>query len=423
MTRRYWICLGGGLAALVAIPVGIGLYRARQDEDAYREQLRLARSEGIPVTAAEYAAHIPLVKDADNAAPLYRLIRTNLRGASQLSELAERTAWRPSREVIDAASAALVGHTRSLDLVDRAVERPHCWFDRQWEGYATLFPELADMKRAAQLLGLRGSVAAYRGDAAGAVANARRMLVIAKHAGEEPHAISRLVREVIWIIALRHLGAWASTYPLNRSYKLALSKAIAEFPKPDLRAEHLDEAYSILWLLDHAETKQVQEKLGLTADDLPGGAQVVLPILVSKSKARIKIVEALRACWAAYVLPPSTRSGELEDARRRLAEGMLAFPTAALVYSRLATGMDDGDRSQNWHVRKLTWIAVRRALASKTVARSIDTHDLLSPYDGKPLTYTYDGHRILVEVSGSRAIRLELPRPPTGPNAKTPQGR
>jgi len=410
MTRRALKWIGVGLAVSFAIPIGVTAYHARQDEDAYREQLRLARTEGIPVTAAEYVALIPRVPDAQNAGSLYRQLKTNLKGASQLSELTELAAWRPTSETIDAARAALAGHARGLELAEEAARRPHCWFDRQWDGYATLFPELADMKRPAQLLGLRGSVAAFEGNADAALADAKRILVIASHAGEEPHAISRLVRESIWMIALRHLASWAPTHPDIRAYKEALSDAIAAFPKPDVRAEHLDEAYSILWLVDNAETKQGQEKLGLKPEDVPKGAEVVFPLLLSQSKNRIKIVQALRDCWAAYGLPTGSREVSLEEARRHLAEGMLAFPTAAMVYERLGSGVDDGDRESNWQARRKMWIALSRALSGKEIARSISVKGLASPYDGTPLRYDYDGRRILIEVSGPNPIRLELPR-------------
>ncbi len=411
MTRRALRWIGVGLAVSFAIPIGITAYHARQDEDAYREQLRLARAEGIPVTAAEYVALIPRVPDAQNAASLYRQLKTNLKGASQLSELTEMAAWHPTPEAIDAARAALAGHVRSLELAEEAARRPHCWFDRQWDGYATLFPELADMKRAAQLLGLRGSVATFEGKEDAALADTKRILVIAIHAGEEPHAIARLVRESIWIIALRHLASWAATHPNSKAYKVALSEAIAAFPEPDVRAEHLDEAYSILWLVDNAETKQGQEKLGLKPEDVPKGAEVIFPLLLSQSKSRIKIVKALRDCWAAYALPATSGAVSLEEARRHLAEAMLAFPTAAVMWERLGAGVDDGDRESNWQARRTMWVALSRALSGKEIARSISVEGLASPYDGTPLRYDYDGRRILIEVSGPTPIRLELPRP------------
>lgn len=416
MTRRTLMWIGAGFAVLFTIPIAVTAYHARQEEDAYREQLRLARAEGIPVTAAEYAAHIPRVPDSLNAAPFYRQLKSDVRGASHLGELCELAACRPTPETIDAAMAALAGHKRGVELAEQASSRPHCWFDRQWEGIATLFPEFADMKSGARLLGLRGSLAAFKGDPAKAVADVKRMLAIARHAGEEPHAIARLVREGIWIAAMRHLGAWALTHPEVPAYKTALAEAIASFPKPNIREEHLDEAFSVIWLVENAETKAGQEKLGLRPDDLPRGAEAIFPILLSQSKSRVKILRALRDCWAAYGLPPQERKAPLQAARRSLYEGLLAFPTAAKVYAMLADPDPDNGRDStreaDWEARRLLWTGLSRALAGKTVARSIDTHDLLSPFDGKPIAYAYDGHQITIKVRGPSRPSLILPKAP-----------
>ena len=112
--------------------------------------------------------------------------------------------WDQAQVSLAAAQSLLAARRGELGVLEEAVKRPKCWFDRNWsDGPGVLLPEYADMKEAAKLLAIRGSVAANRGDWASALADVGRVFVIARHAGTEPHVISRLVRDGAYSIGIK----------------------------------------------------------------------------------------------------------------------------------------------------------------------------------------------------------------------------
>lgn len=413
MRKRVWLWVGLVVALALATPFAVTAYKASRERAEYEEQLRLARAEGIPTTAEEYAALIPSAKDTENAAPIYRRIKVG-RGAPDLTSLAREAAVRPNAQTI-AKARALVNRSRGeIALAEQATALPRCWFDRDWEGAATLFPEFAALKNVARLVGLRGSIAAFEGDPERALADAKRILAIARHAGEEPHIIARLVQEGIWVMAQEHLAGWAFNHLDVREYKAALKEAVATIPRPNVQQENLDEAYSIIWLMENADTKEGQEKLGLKPDDIPSAAEKIFPLLLSKSKSRIKVVRALRARWAAYALPPDQRGPAIGSATDELLEGLLAFPTAAKLYDMFNGDASDWkvERERTWEARRQRWVGLSRALEGPSIPRSINVSDLLSPYDGKPLIYRFDGEQVTLKVSGERSEPFKFPKAP-----------
>ena len=251
------------------------------------------------------------------------------------------------------------------------------------------------MKSGAKFLALRGSVAAHEGNVRSALEDSRRLFVIARQAGEEPTQIANMVRESIEQIGLRELATWAYVHHDQPAYLQALKKVVDDLPRPDLKNEHRGDLFMVLSLIDLTSSKEGRRELGLKDNDI--GTENLMPLFFSRSKARVQIVKAERDYWSALDLPATTRKPALEDADRRIETALMAYPTA--YRSNYGGYTFNSEREEVWEARRLTYLALLRALAAKTLPPSIKTGDLHSPFDGKPLTYHFDGRQVVIEVS------------------------
>ena len=66
-------------------------------------------------------------------------------------------------------------------------------------------------------------------------------------------------------------------------------------------------------------------------------------------------------------------------------------------------------RASVFEAGRQTYVALARALNTHPIPTTIRTDDLLSPFDGKPLSYKYNGKEIVIQVSGK-----------PGPGGKSP---
>jgi hypothetical protein len=123
------------------------------------------------------------------------------------------------------------------------------------------------------------------------------------------------------------------------------------------------------------------------------------------------MVKAYRHYWSALDLPENTRGQVLKSAWDEFEESFVAFPIAAETYSQLGGEGDPNlTREERWEAQRQLHLALYRALLPTSIPKTIKTSDLLSPFDGKPLQYTFDGKQMTFAVS----------EPGTGPNEKPP---
>ena len=391
------------MGAVIASPFILIQVRNFRARSLLGEQLQLARNEGIPTNATEYLAMIKAANDQENAAPIYQALRSH-RPNSEHVRKAYLTLL--SKGYSDDAQRVLGENAEALELIDKAVLRPRCWFDRPWErGAAVLLPELADMKFVAKLVSLRGAVAASRGDTRAALADANAIFVIAKHSGEEPHAISHMVRDVIYMIGLHALADWSFRFR-NPEYITELKKRLAAFPEPDLRAEQAGELWNALSLIELMRTPQGRSEIGIKESDMPA-IERAAPLIFNQGAARVNMVKHFREYWAA-LNDPKKNDAKLTQAMDDMERDMIAFPAAADVYSKLSSGGETGgslssyalDRINQHTARVQQYTAVVRALSEKVIPRKIRTDDLPSPFGGPPLEYRFDGKQIVIEGPG-----------------------
>ena len=135
MKRKLWLCLG-----LVVILLVGGFFVRRHlmaaaDDRASQDQLRLAREEGIPTSAAEFAATIRSATPSENAAPLYRRLREARLPASEKripSEVSQMLTFAPSPTALKDADDLLTEEATQLATVDLGTKLSRCWFNRDW---------------------------------------------------------------------------------------------------------------------------------------------------------------------------------------------------------------------------------------------------------------------------------------------------
>lgn len=401
--------------ALVTVGAGLTIYlleksaaaaSAAEDERLAQIQLKLARAEGIPTTAEEFKATIPVAKPEENAAPFYRQLKKPLhidtRLKSRLTALLKTLPYGGSAEANQSAKELLVKFEPALALVDQAATKPRCWFDRDWSlGGAVYFPELDDIKVAAQALAVRGSVEANSGKPLDAIADAHKLFKMGKHLYEEPNAIPRFVGDRIYGHALKALANWSFSHREVPQYRQALKDAIDQMPRPNLKAEHSSDLYCVLNLIDQCSTPEKMKKWGLSeeAQSVSAAANIVSKVAPKHAKARI--IEASRKIWAAIDSAPEDMQDTVDAASMDILQAMLAFPVAAKLYDPLGLGADYvGQRIPKFEALRQQFVAAYRALKGPSIAKQIQTSDLLSPFDGKPLAYHFDGRQIVITVSG-----------------------
>jgi hypothetical protein len=393
--------LVGGAVLLGAwlIYVVIDRHRIRGE---YQEQLRLARAEGIPTSAAEYAAIIRKAVPGENAAPFYRQLKGKV-GNSKPVDLETSLIENPDNKSQQAATVFLAQNRGTYAIIDEAAALPRCWFDRDWsQGAAVLMPEYAYMKAAGRWLGLRGSLAAVEGRQTDALADAARMMKIAEHCAEEGNSFSQLVRQTLYQIAIRDLATWASMYRDQPGYRKALAEAIGRYPKFNVRQAYRGDFYMMMDLIELSLTPAGRAKIGLRPGQESSFERIV-PLFVDREMAKVQIVKGERKLWKALATEPreSKDYDAIEFAREHRNHALLAFPTAADVYNKLFDmESEDFTPTITWMARKQFYTALLRAVEGSEVPKSIRVSDLLGPYDRKPLKYRFDGKEITIEVAG-----------------------
>jgi hypothetical protein len=407
MKGRVWLWPVGIVAVLAVTVLIAERIGKKREDDALREQLRLARQEGIPTTAVEFAAQIKPVPPEQNAAQFYRelgKLKDDLR-----KDLADPYPVQDASLARDKKFVAGAG--KLYNLVDQATKRPHCWFDRDWnQGYMTLFPEYAYMKSAARLLMIRGSVEASEGDSQGAAKDVKEVFAIGRHLDEDPTVIAYLVHVAVTQIAVEAVTTWSMKHRNEPLYRELLADGVNQLPKPDMRRLYSGDLYCLLSAIDKMSTRQGRREFGLKDDDGPSLAQQAILKMASRGKGKPDIVKAFRAVWSALPRPMAERDPLLEKAGLGLDQSLMAFPYAYEVIHALGgspmyidlEALSISDRQRD--------IALLRAISQNPIPPRIKTSDLLSPYDGKPLSYSFDGKQIRITTSAAPSDE-ENPKP------------
>jgi len=200
--RRFTLKSWHVILAIILVLVGlIALYIviARGRLDRRLESLRAA---GYPTTIAELAEYNKLPAETPNADRVYMAAFAAfvppLDGANtpNLGTAKWPDRGKPLPEpMAKAISQCLADNQQCLALLHEAAGIQDCWYDRDWQKLATTgFPELADMRRCAQLLGLGAIYHSHTGDPNAAVRCVKDGLRLTDSLQREPALINYLVR-------------------------------------------------------------------------------------------------------------------------------------------------------------------------------------------------------------------------------------
>lgn len=413
-TAKVALWIGVIIALVFGGPIAYVKLKAAREEAQFQEQLRLAWSEGLPSTSEQFKSFIKPARPEENAAPLYRKLIKLKRLKNEPNKVCDQFLFERSPAHSLAARNALTDGAPYLTIIEEAVKLPDCWFDRDWaQGFALLFVEFSYMKSGARLLALRAAVKAGNGEHRAALADINRIFKMATHLAEEPSALAQLVSIAHYEISLRCLRGLSFVHRDRHEYLEAARQAVAAWPKVNLRVEQRAYLWEFLSVIELCRTPEGRENLGLREDEI-SPAERIMPILLSRSKAKIEIAKGAREFWAAHALPLKEKLAAQQEADRKVWQAMLAFPTAALILEKLTDpGVVTERREESWEARRLQNVAMLRALGFKTIPKAVKTSDLLSPFDGKPVTYSWDGKQIKITVSGlngdSGPIVLRMP--------------
>lgn len=387
------LALGGATSSLV-----LSRPKVNDHEAEFQEQLRLARLEGLPTTVAEFEATLPKIKPEENAAPIYRQLM-KLKPSWDKDPAMRDLKLDCSPDTKSADREALERLGSALEIIDAATARRYCLYDRDWGlGICILQPELSHMKTGAKALFIRARFSATVGNHGAAVKDAEAMLKIGDHVRYQHDMIAYLVAEAIEVIGMRALAELALQYPAERIYRQALERAFRKwivFPvKPALRYSLVE----VFATIDVCSTKEKREAVGIKeTDDL--GLGELFSKIQSPTQARANIVKAMRHRWAALDAPAPEQQDLFRSAHHDLFKALITFPIAAKLYESLGGGDISVIDPRTFEVRRLAFKALLRALEHPTIPKTIKTDDLVSPYDQKPVKYSYVNGQILIEVS------------------------
>lgn len=390
-----------------------------RDERLLKWQLTLARSEGIPTTVEEFLKLTPPFPEDQNAAPFYKKLQTV---RPQLRELSSQKTI--SEKEIEEAKQTVESSRELFEILDAATARRHCRFDRDWKmGMAVMYPELSDIRFGVTALGLRASVAAYSGRHDLAIQDIEKMKTVAQHLGEEPFEIQGIVQSVLQSITLAKIRDLSYAFRDEPSYRSLLTKEVSQLPAVPIalsKRKHLYELVNILVSIEHFKDPEFYKQAGLIEDQLPPNQEVFLKVM-SEPESKVKLVAGFRKLWAAFgalEANPSMSRAEfaklVEPAEFEMTQGFLRH----LAIYKLYTAFQDGSKVEELDLfrrQQNEWKALARGLGEPQIAEKIKIDDLISPFDGKPIRYSYDGKRILIDQGEKdgfdNPIIFEFPRP------------
>lgn len=407
---RKWLIGSGVVAALLVVLVLVRALNQNFLEAQLNEQLRLARSEGLPTNGREFGATMAPAKPEENAAEFYRRLKISTTGTHGILDLAEDLIFKGDSASKAAADARLTTAAADLFTIDEAIARPRCWFNRDWSlGVAIKLPEFSTMRSAARLLTLRAFATATKGNSKSTLRDIQGIFRIAEHAGEEGHSVAAFTQKLIYRLAMTDLAELSFRYREVSAYRAALAEALNRLPRPSIKREHLWDLTQLLEFVEMTTTTKGLATLGLKPGEVSNFERVA-PMLLNRTGAKIAIIKAQREAWRALNKPSAERKLALEKIDSDLLQAMLAYPTAQQIYRDIAVEDEDDNPENEWEITRQKYTAFLRAFDGRMIARKIRTDDLLSPIDHKPLSYTFDGIQIELRVSGGPSTLSIPPR-------------
>jgi hypothetical protein len=273
---RWWMVPVGII--LVLVVTGVGLMA--NSEYQYNRLLDEASKLGMAVRAEDFKKYA--VADADNAAPAYQqaIHRLGLMPKEDVALLRSYAPGITEKEYSQSTAANYKGPdpgtaARSARLkwgglfaeIDKATQKPHLDFKRQWEKAATIaFPELGLLKTICQALAADAAILLEDGNTPAALKRIDQARTMALHMREEPTLIAQLVAAAFEartdVTALK----MAASQPQNEVLMEGLGQYFSEPPvTPDFERAMGAESFFLTALLD--EVARDPKAMGVMQQD------------------------------------------------------------------------------------------------------------------------------------------------------------
>ncbi|HWA84077.1 MAG TPA: hypothetical protein VG820_11605 [Fimbriimonadaceae bacterium] len=431
-TRRKVLWAFGILAVLCPGSLcGVGYFVVRSyfigPAEQLPKELSMAKAEGIPLEPDDLR-HKPPVPDDQNAATVYsaffpHLDRAGGKARGGKDPLQAFLAGKATPEQAAEIRRMLAGSKESLDEIVAATARPFCDFHSHYEdGLRVTFPQFGQFRTAIRLLAARAEDLAAQGrvgEAYAVLAKADRM---ARHAGQEPILLAKLVEVSLHAIVLTefdHLLERSADHPelLKRAQQTLDGFGALPDLRPAFGGELVMGRIMVHQIHTVGDLRALNDSASGSGDGREAGSGPSLPDWVTKG-IEAKVVSRWRRTIEALPTDPA----EWEKAFRVLQDADKAIQSDTSVsgklnsvffpvffQSALAIGHLDADR----HVAATSIRLLQDRLAKGSLPATLPNYGAVSvdPFDGKPLRYrrTPDGFTIY-SVDRDRADNGGVPQ-------------
>jgi hypothetical protein len=386
------------LAVLISLPVVWMQFQLQAAKGAVNRQRQAAKSENIPVMAADLKRNPP-VPERDNAAPFYTTLSDQYTKHKDKWDQASKPAMRivgTQEQQGDAkiARKLLADSVNVLALLEKALARPDCDFSRQWEKGADVeLPELSAMRHAARLLAIKAELLDRDGKPNEALKQIEKGSKLAQHSNADKCLISLLVQIALERILEREWHQLVNRHADNPTFLDRAARADTAFGKlPSLNAATRREIGIVLLIIDGAregKSKPVDEIPSDVADVyqqhwIGFGRKAILAI-ANANHNPAQMIKALEP-----IIREEERAAKSNPLRQFNRDMVPPFLSAAKQLARL-----DALR----RMRKLKLELLHYRLNHKTFPADLSTFDsklTTDPFTGTTLHYVREakGYRL-----------------------------
>ena len=312
------------VAGAVAVSGFIAFQKASRSKDiqaaqsAHAELVRqqeLARSEGIPVTVAEFIPKPPTT-DAENAAPLYHQAVQLLVAVNKQRSLEKP--FNPfnldTPETVANHRVYLEKARPALALVEKAARRPKCDLKLTYTEGGFAFPAFAQFKFLTSSAVGQAELEAYDGRPVQALQSIASYAPLCGHLAQSPTMTAALVETAVSAMFTRAIGDILGRHGRELGVAEAARRAVAALgPMPDL--VRIQEGEN-LGRLDALGPKNFQDAVGNGADSRADSADPnATPEELAEAKAMKHITELAKRPGVA----DRWRALEIESTRKEVA--------------------------------------------------------------------------------------------------------
>ncbi|RYG20449.1 hypothetical protein EON82_20235 [bacterium] len=323
--RRRWIAPSAltSAAAAIAFAGWFPYYRLEREVAA-------ARAEGLWTELSDIPKAIEAtLPKGENAAPLIReaIAKGKESGMhkAEVGEVARRILKGTSTSLDRARFLEIVTKNQSvLETWRRAARCPRLDYKRDWsQGYAVLFPEFADIKRASQIL---SATAAVGTQPKGNLLAAARLSVLTR---QEPSVIAQLVSVAIGRIALKEAK--------REGLATEVEKALG--PPPDVRWTYAAEFPCALDTMRRVGDPEWFKYMG--ASDQRSFAERIRNTGPWKANAAYRLVHEYRQLWSEMPKEPKDYDTAIRAIDRWVPKINAELWDASSIMSKLMGGSSD----------------------------------------------------------------------------------